>query len=121
MAKMVDMMRDESDEESGLSAMPSDVGQYPYGLCLNLDKDELDKLGITTLPPIGCEVHIVAVGKVTRVSQSAAEIPGGTDEQTSIAIQITMMSAALEEVEAGAGKETPVEEMRETRTLLSSY
>ena len=121
MAKMVDMMRDETDETAEASAIPGDAGQYPYGLCINLDKDELDKLGITALPPIGCEVHIVAVGKVTRVSQSAAEIPGGTDEQTSISIQITMMSADLEEVEAGAGKETPAEEMRETKTLLQSY
>lgn len=121
MAMMVDMKREASDMEAGPSAMPADEGQYPYGLCINLDKDELDKLGITTLPTVGTEVHISAVGKVTRVSQSASESGAGVDEKTSIAIQITMMSAAVEAPHPGEGKETAADEMRESKTLLGSY
>jgi hypothetical protein len=118
---MVDMLREDPDEGAGVESLPVPNGGYSYGLCLHFDKDELDKLGITELPPIGCEVHIVAVGKVTRISQSAAERPGGTDEQTCMDVQITMMSCDVEETEQGAGKETPAEEMKETRTLLGSY
>lgn len=46
---------------------------FPYGLCLSLGKDELKKVGITELPEVGDEYTIVAIGKVTRVSQNASE------------------------------------------------
>jgi hypothetical protein len=121
MGKMVDLKRDAEDTESGEDAMPMEKGSYPYGCCISLDKDELDKLGIKVLPTVGREVHIVAVGKVTRVSQSASEVPGGIDEQTGISIQIMMMSADVEEPHPGEENETVADEMKETKTLLQSY
>lgn len=123
MAQMVDMKRSEPDMKSGQYAIPADAegDQYPYGLCINIDKDELDKLGIKTLPPIGCEIHMMAVGTVTRVSQSASQTPNGSDEQTSMAVQITMMSAAVEAPHPKEGKETPSDEMREMPTILGGH
>ena len=117
---MVDMKRSAADMKSKETAMAAgpDGEQYPYGLCINLDKDELDKLGITTLPPIGCEVHMMCVGTVTRVLQSASQTPMGSDEQTSMAIQITMMSAAVEAPHPGEENETAADEMREMPTIL---
>ena len=123
MAQMVDMKRSAADMRSEATAMAAgpDGEQYPYGLCINLDKDELDKLGITTLPPIGSAVHMMAVGTVTRVSQSASQTPQGSDEQTSMAIQITMMSAAVEAPHPDEAKETPADETREMPTILGGY
>ncbi|NCX88035.1 MAG: hypothetical protein EBX02_02815, partial [Betaproteobacteria bacterium] len=42
------MKRTEADMRSEADAMPvsPDGGQYPYGLNICLDKDELEKLGI---------------------------------------------------------------------------
>lgn len=68
---------------------------YPYGVCLNLDTDELAKLGITSanLPEVGDEYHVVAVGKVTRVSENETE---GSDYSCGLGIQITAMELTPE-------------------------
>ena len=55
---LVDMKRDAADMAAEENAMPADdEGQYPYGLNICMDKDELDKVGITSLPDIGAEFH----------------------------------------------------------------
>ena len=76
-------MRQDQGEPAPIDAMAPD---YPYGLCIHLDKDELDKLGMKELPEVGTEMPLRALVKVTRVSQSAVE---GRDEETSIDLQIT--------------------------------
>ena len=89
MAKLVSMKRSAEDkredklEHSPIEAMAPD---YPYGLCLHLDKDELDKLGMSKLPAIGTVMTLAGKVKVTRVSQSAVE---GSEEYTSVDFQIT--------------------------------
>lgn len=91
-AKMVSMMRTAEDKRGDKMAGPaieSTAPDYPYGLCIHLDKDELDKLGIKDLPKIGTEMMIEAKVKVTRISQSAAESADGSDEYTSVDLQIT--------------------------------
>jgi hypothetical protein len=82
---MVNMKRDAEREE-----MPGEVErdepQYPYGLCIRLGKDELEKLGITALPKVGTEMMVMAKGFVE--STSAYETQGeGTD--MSVKVQIT--------------------------------
>ncbi len=47
--------------------------QYPYGLRLHLDTEQLSALGIDKLPDVGTEVTISAKGKVTSVNQGASE------------------------------------------------
>lgn len=42
---------------------------YPYGLCLCLNSETLEKLGIKTLPPVGTELRIVAMATVTSVRE----------------------------------------------------
>lgn len=91
---------------------------YPWGLCLHLDQDALDKLGIKGLPEVGSEFHFVAVAKVTSANQSAGE---GRDPTRSIGLQITMMQVALQESaaeEKAEGKETPAKEARETPSIM---
>lgn len=67
---------------------------YPYGLTVHMDKDELDKLGLGKLPDVGTVIPMQILVKVTRVSQSAVE---GRDEQTSVDFQITDMAVDVED------------------------
>lgn len=89
--KVVSMERTEAEKkkaEEMCKAMPCDGPDYPWGLCINLGKEELDKLGVKGLPEVGEEFRIVATACVTRVSQSA-----GKDgiEHKGVELQITDM------------------------------
>lgn len=111
MMKLVDMKMSPADMKA--DAVPMASGErdpYPYGLVLQLDTDEIDKLGIADLPEIGQEYHIMAVGKVTRVSSSASE--GQDEESRGISVQITMMCVDTEPM-MGEEKSTPKAEKRE--------
>jgi len=93
-AKMVSMKRSASDKRGDkMEHAPPEAIEpdYPYGLCIHLDKDELDKLGLGKLPEVGAGFGVMAKAKVTRVSQSAVE---GADEQTSLDLQITDIALA---------------------------
>ena len=116
---LVDMKRTEADMKSEMDCVPCspDGSQYPYGLNICLDKDELDKLGITKLPEIGAEFHGIFVAQVTRISQSADMNMG--DESMSMSLQITMLDIKEEAPHPGEGTETVKDEAREFRTLLS--
>lgn len=67
----------------------SDV-EYPYGLCINLGKDEIKKLGLKDLPDVGEEVTVLAVCTVTRVSQSAS-LKANDEDSQGVELQITHM------------------------------
>lgn len=83
----------------------SDV-EYPWGLCINLGKDEIKKLGLKDLPDVGEEVTICAVCTVTRVSQSASL--NATDEDSQgVELQITHMGL-VEGADADEGEGTPM-------------
>ncbi len=91
-AKMISMMRTAEDQRGDKMAGPgieATAPDYPYGLCIHMDKDELDKLGITDLPKIGTVMTLECMVKVTRISQSASEAADGADEYTSVDFQIT--------------------------------
>ncbi len=92
--KLVDMAytKAELKEEQNETRM-GEASPYPWGLCLSLEKSQLDKLGIKDLPGVGDEWHLVAVAKVTSVNQSARE---GSDEESRVGLQITMMQVALQ-------------------------
>lgn len=64
-----------SREERKEMAEPMSVGdmpEYPYGLRLHLDQDEIAKLGIS-LPDVGEQFVVVGIGVVTSVSQHKGE------------------------------------------------
>ena len=83
---MINMKRAPEREEMP-GEIEKDEPQYPYGLCLHLSKDEMDKLGITALPTVGSEMTITA--KVFVKSTSACETQGGKDMRMDL--QITDM------------------------------
>ena len=90
---LVSMMRTPEDKrkDAGEAAPITSIApDYPYGLCVHLDKDELDKLGITDLPKVGTKLNLEAAVVVTSVRQSAAMAMGqDPDESVSIDLQIT--------------------------------
>jgi len=98
-------------------------GDYPWGLCLHLEKRELDKLGITDLPGVGDEFHLSVIAKVTQVSQQSGT---DRDDSKSVALQITMICvneherAKQESDEAKKyGAETPAKESQEQRSIMA--
>lgn len=80
-------MKQKAETEEKPGEIEMDEPKYPYGLCINLDKEQLDKLGITSLPQVGSEMTIMAKAYVK--STSAYETQGGKD--MSIGLQITDM------------------------------
>lgn len=114
----------EAKEEAAEYTQPvssEKAGSCPWGLCLRLEKRELDLLGIKKLPEVGGEFHIHAVAYVTQVSQQSGV---DTDDSQCVALEIAMMSvdmqesAAEEAAEKKAGKDTPKDEAAEERKPL---
>jgi hypothetical protein len=82
------MTEQEAKEESCIaSPSESDLPRYPYGLCLDLDDETLQKLGITDMPAVGSTMKLMAIVRVTRISQY--ENQDGKDG--SLGLQITDM------------------------------
>lgn len=80
--------RDKSAEEKMYPTMCGDDGdgpKYPYGLCINLDEQQLDALGLKDSPKVGGTVTIQAKAEITSVSENQTQ--DGT--RRSLSIQIT--------------------------------
>lgn len=74
----------EANEEAGVTP---EVPAYPYGLTINLEEEQLAKLGITSLPPVGTVFYLKARTEVTSTSQYQNQT--GTD--MCLCLQITDM------------------------------
>jgi len=66
---MINMKRAHKDATMLSDCCANDQPEYPYGLCLSLDDESLQKLGIDQLPDVGTVMHLVARVQVTSVSQ----------------------------------------------------
>lgn len=84
-AMLVSMKMSNKDTEP-TPAKPSEES-YPYGLCLDLNEDVIDKLGIN-VKDVGDTCRIVADAKVKRVSEEKSD----GETRRSMALQITKMS-----------------------------
>ena len=93
-------MKSESKPEEMNESMDYDDPEYPYGLCITLGKEELEKLGITVLPQVGSEmmVHAKAYVKMTRAYDTQ-----GDGKDMSVELQITDM--AIEPAEGEVNNE----------------
>ena len=65
-----------------------DAPKYPWGLCITLNDDSLDKLDIDKLPSVETEVTIVAKAQVSRISENQTQ---GGESNRSMDLQITDM------------------------------
>lgn len=93
--KLYSMKRSEKDKRTDMgetAPITSIAADYPYGLCIHLDKDELDKIGIKELPEVGGSYPMRAMVTVTCVRQAAMS---GRDEETSVDLQITDMALEM--------------------------
>ena len=89
MGKMADMKMGKADKKAMTPKATSDGGpDYPWGLQINLDDAALKKLGIKELPDAESPAHIMAVGKVTRVSSTSEN----GEMRRSMEIQITKLN-----------------------------
>lgn len=88
----VDMQK--TPKELKEDAAPISMGPqnlYPYGLCICLTQEELDKLDLDQDVDTGDMIHLQAIGKVTSVSKYS------TDEGQDCRVEIQLTSIALEE------------------------
>lgn len=89
--KMASMKRSKEDKrkDMGECAAPSSIApDYPYGLVIHLDKDEMDKLKMP-MPKPGDMMMVHAKVKCTACRMSAVE---GADEENNCDLQITDMA-----------------------------
>ncbi len=88
--ELVDLKLSKSERKEAIKP-PSEYSgpQYPYGLCLDLNEDTLEKLGIKDLPGVGDEMHFIAVAHVTSARSSEYEESGLSK---SICLQISDMA-----------------------------
>jgi hypothetical protein len=108
--------KDEATEPSS-----PEGGDYPCGLCIRLESEELNKLGIDELPGAGAEFTFTATATVTGVNQTASLTQA---PERSIALQITMLDvksieSAQEEKDEPASGESA--EMKRGSTLMATY
>ena len=96
-AKMVSMVK--AAKADGPDASPPtpavDNPIYPYGLCISLCEDELDKLGLEADCDIGDTVHLFCMAKVTSVSQHESQ----NGKHCRVELQITDMAVESEDEE----------------------
>lgn len=103
--KMISMAKTpaEIDKELAPLNMPAptrhDVAEFPYGLCISLCNDELDKLAIGEMPDIGDTIHLCCLCKVT--SMSTSERADGAPQRR-VELQITDMACESEDDENAA-------------------
>lgn len=99
---MINMARStEEMQETMISPVMPDVPIYPYGLCICLTHDELDKLGLDADCEVGDMIHIMAMAKVTSISKNATS----DGENCRVELQITDMSVEDEDLEDGEPEE----------------
>jgi len=119
---MVDMARTPEDIKKDMPAAvavdpkPS-APVYPYGLCICLEDDELEKLGLDgDLPSVGEMIHLAAMAKVTSASQNEREMADGTKhERRRIELTITHLATENEDEENGAEAQLAKSEARRKR------
>lgn len=90
---MVDMaFSQEEKEDFSKPTLP----RYPYGLCLSLCQDELDKLGIEIGDVgVGDMLHLHCLAKVTSVSSNENE----NGSSSRVELQVTHIAAEDEDEE----------------------
>jgi hypothetical protein len=98
-SKMVDMARTpaEKAEEAARMAGPAaaDIRDYPFGLCLSLDQDDLEKLDLDDDCEVGDMIDLRAFARVT--SRSENTVNG--EKRVRIELQVEQLAIEDEDKE----------------------
>ena len=87
-AVLVSMKRAKKDKDKSMECCSvGPENDYPYGLCISLEDESLDKLSIDKLPTVGKKVKLTAEATVDRVSENASK----DSKSRSVSLQITKM------------------------------
>ena len=86
---LTSMKKTTAEKKEGSDIVSASQEDYPYGLRIHLEDDEISKLNIP-MPKIGATMVLVANIKVTSVSERADE----DGENRSVGLQITEMELA---------------------------
>lgn len=98
--RMVSMAKSPEEMKEDMADMPAPVAankisgpKYPYGLCISLDDETLEKLGLEgDLPAVGETMHFEAIARVTCASANESEgMDGATRMCRRVELQITDM------------------------------
>lgn len=92
------MKKSETIAYSEVAEKESEGPQYPYGLCIHLEKEQLAALGITDMPEVGAKMMIHANAYVKTVSQYDTQ--EGKDQR--VELQITEMEVGQGEAKDAA-------------------
>lgn len=120
-AKMVSMARTPEEAKAEVAkydgpspASVSSVPTYPYGLCISLDEETMEKLGMAgEMPSVGEVMQFTAMAKVTSASINEREKSDGSKEQCCrIELQITDMGVPAPDL---AGQSMAKSEQRRKR------
>mgnify|MGYP001601861367 CR=1 FL=1 len=103
---MVSMKRDKTENKPFPSTAEPYEEDYPYGLRLRLENDDLEKLGLTELPDVGSNMHVMADATVHSVSSNQSN--GDPASKKCVELQITGMKLAK-----GKGMQESVETEKE--------
>lgn len=94
---MKDMRITPAEAEDDYMPTPDNAPAYPYGLCISLCEDELEKLDLTHDDLcVGDMIHVFAMGVVT--SKSCSERQDG-DHHCRVEIQLTHLAGEDEDDE----------------------
>lgn len=113
---MVDLARtpEEAKEDIAETVAPigakASVPKYPYGTCICLEDETLEKVGLAgDLPEVGEIIAFHGIARVTCASKNEREMGDGTTKEcTRVELQITHMGIA-------APSEDPVEKSEARR------
>lgn len=103
-AKMIDMAKtpeqvnkevDERSSKPSTQAIADSIPKYPYGLCISLENEQLEKFEIDGDCEVGDMIHFCALARVTSVSSREKE----KDKDHRIELQITHMAIESEDEE----------------------
>lgn len=86
MASLINMENTAQEAQAQVNPTAADGPKYPWGLCITLNDDSLEKLGVKTMPAVGTEVTIVAKAQVTGTNERQSE---NGESYSSMDLQIT--------------------------------
>lgn len=88
MSSLINMQQSAEEVKEYTEPSVADAPKYPWGLCITLNDDSLEKLGVKVLPSVGTTLTLVAKVEVTGTRDTQTQ---GGESQQSMDLQITDM------------------------------